>query len=332
MRSDVLTTVLARYPPIARPLGTPELLGNAGGHSGAQLWRFASGRGPLVARAWPEAGMEPERLRRIHADLLRARGLGFIPVPEPDSHGETVQYAEGRLWEVDPWLPGAADLSRPPHPARLAAGFAGLAALHDVLSWDRTTGPSASLRIRASELHGLIHGGFEDMQAAVLRAPNDPSSEPALRWLGLARTLAPRFTHRVAAAASRSWNLQVCLRDVRPDHFLFEGERLTGVVDFGSMGFDRVEGDLARLLGEWVGDDRRARGDGLAAYSAVRRLDDASTSLIATFEIANALLGASHWIRWHFVDGRVFDDALAVGRGIERGIERLAGLAAGSSG
>lgn len=329
MVPDLLDSILARYPSIVRPLSAPERLENAGGYSGARLWRYRCGRGTFVVRAWPVGGIDRDRLRRIHGWLARTRSLGFVPIPEPDLHGETIQQVGGRLWELTPWMPGSADLGRPPRPDRLAAGFAGLAALHQVLSWDSAVGPSASLRNRAAEVESLIDGGFEVLQNAVVRAAaTDPGREPALRWLELARRLAPRYVADLAGAAFRSCPLHVCLRDARPDHLLFEGSRLTGLVDFGAMGIDLVEGDLARLLSEWVGTDPHARAEALAAYAAVRPLDAGHSSRIAIFDTTAALLGAGHWIRWHFVDGRVFDDPQAVLRGIERGLERLAGLAA----
>src|SRR5262249_51246294 len=57
-----LQAVLARYPAIARPCREPEVLGGSGGLSGARLWRYESGRGRLLARAWPPEGPDRERL------------------------------------------------------------------------------------------------------------------------------------------------------------------------------------------------------------------------------------------------------------------------------
>src|SRR3954454_11405698 len=85
-----LTTVLARYPAIVRPCRPPEALGNAGGWSGARLWRFGSGRGPLVARAWPPDGRSREALEQIHRWLAESAGMGFVPAPVPALDGRTV--------------------------------------------------------------------------------------------------------------------------------------------------------------------------------------------------------------------------------------------------
>jgi homoserine kinase type II len=61
----------------------------------------------------------------------------------------------------------------------------------------------------------------------------------------------------------------------------------------------------------------------------VRPLDLAESALIEPFDASAALLGAAHWIRWHFVERRVFEDPRAVLRGIERGLARISRLAGG---
>ena len=64
-------------------------------------------------------------------------------------------------------------------------------------------------------------------------------ADAALRWLSLARTAAPAAGRTARCERrDRSFRLQPCLRDARPEHFLFEGDRLTGLVDFGAMGVD----------------------------------------------------------------------------------------------
>ena len=149
----------------------------------------------------------------------------------------------------------------------------------------------------------------------------------ATRWLGLARAIAPHLLGPLRDAAGRVVSLQPCLRDARPEHFLFEGDRVSGLVDFGAMGVDCVVGDLARLMGEWLAGDRSARTEALAAYERIRPLDAAESSLIEAFASSSALLIGEHWIRWHYIEGRRFDDPQAITQGIARGlahIERLA--------
>ena len=41
------------------------------------------------------------------------------------------------------------------------------------------------------------------------------------------------------------------------DHVLFDGDRVTGIIDFAAAKVDHVAADLARLFGESDPDDRR---------------------------------------------------------------------------
>jgi Ser/Thr protein kinase RdoA (MazF antagonist) len=312
-----------RYPSAARPISPLEPLGNAGGLSGARLYRYRSGLGPLVARLWPVEGADLGRLAKIHGWLRKAGDLGFVPVPISTLDGASVVDLDGRAWEVDPWMPGAADLSRPPRPARLRAAFGGLGTFLSRLASDRIEGPSPGLALRVSELEGLMVAGFRELRDQVARVPDDPASPLTRLWIDRASALAPAIAEATRQAAARPLPLQPCLRDARPDHFLFEEDRLSGLVDFGAMGIDSVAGDLARLLGEWVGADRSARGMAIAAFEAIHPLSEPELRAIEAFRRANALLGAGRWARWHFREGRTFDDPEAVVRGLARGLERL---------
>jgi Ser/Thr protein kinase RdoA (MazF antagonist) len=321
-----LTAILALYPAIARPLSAPEPLGNAGGSSGARLWRFASGLGPLVLRAWPSDGPPARHIEQIHGWLAESARLGFVPAPLRTLGGATLVQHSGRLWELAPWMPGAADLRRPPAPARLRAGFAALAAFHQSLAHHRMRGGSPGLARRAREIDDLMLDGFLALEEAVNRQAADPRAPLARRWLALAKPLAHPVAARVAAALNQVVVQQPCLRDVRPHHLLFDGDRITGLVDFGAMDVDTVAADLARLLLEWVGPDRAARAQALGSYAAIRPLDDVETALVEAFEASAALLTGGHWLRWHFVEGRSFDGPSAVTEGLHRGLDRLTEL------
>jgi Ser/Thr protein kinase RdoA (MazF antagonist) len=323
--------ILARYPRRFQPLAEPEFLGGAGGLSGSSFWRFRAGDGLLVLRVWPSDGPIRSHLEQVHRWLALAVGLEFIPMPIPDRGGRTLQEHDGRFWELAHWLAGETDRSRPPAPGRLRSAFAALAALHQRLAAERRQGTSPGLSHRYQATVRMIRGGLDTLEQAVARA-NEPDEarlrDSAMGWVRLARVVAPRLLDPLREAAGRVVALQPCLRDARPEHFLFEGDRVSGLVDFGAMGIDCVAGDLARLVGEWLGSDPTSRAEALDAYERARPLDAAETALIGTFESASALLIGEHWIRWHYLEDRRFDDPQAATRGILRGLdllERLAG-------
>jgi homoserine kinase type II len=173
----------------------------------------------------------------------------------------------------------------------------------------------------------LLREGFDVVEHALDRAATDPHCAAARRWLALARSSGPRLVEPLRRASGRDVPLQPCLRDARPEHLLFSGDRVTGLIDFGAMAIENVAADLARLLGDWVGPDTSVRAEALDAYTAVRPLETVEIAMLDVFEDSSALLGAGHWVRWHFLEGRTFPGTSPVAGGIERGLKRLASRA-----
>jgi homoserine kinase type II len=241
----------------------------------------------------------------------------------PALDGQTVHAQGGRLWEVSAWLEGRPAPERPPARAQLRSGAAALAAFHQALRRDQTRGPSPAVQARLLEIEDLLRDGFDIIARALDRAPTDPLGVSARRWLERARPTARRHVAPLRRAAARDVLLQPCLRDARPEHLLFCGDRVTGMVDFGAMAIESVAADLARLLGDWIGPDLVQQAVALEAYSAIRPLDAFEIALIEVIAGTTALLGAGHWVRWHFLERRCFRDPSAVARGIERGVQRL---------
>jgi homoserine kinase type II len=318
--------ILGRYPAVARPLSEPEALGNAGGLSGARLWRYSAGLGPLVVRAWPPGpdGPTREALERLHGWLLQVGRIGFVPIPVQDREGRTVQQCGGRLWELSPWMPGAPQPARPPASVHVRAAFAALAAFHQGLAADVHTGQSSGIEARRREVVTLCDRGFDQIDRVLAGAPESHLQSLARKWLDAARPRAPGVLEMLSRTACVLVDLQPCLRDARPEHFLFSGDQVTGLIDFGAMEIESVAADVARLSSDWLGLDITLRAAALAAYASIRPLNESETALVGVFDRSADLLAGAHWVRWHFLEGRSFDDPHAVDRGIARGLERLA--------
>lgn len=318
-----LAPVLALYPSSIQPIGPTEFLGNAGGGSGVRLWKFATTQGPLVARAWPPEHPDRPTLAQIHSWLVRAAPLEFIPVPLAGLDGRTIQGRGGRLWELAPWLPGRADPSRPPDPWRLHQAFAGLAAFHRIFDPPEQIGPSPGLRARFAEIDGLLGGEFDRFRDAITRGPEGEERDLATCWLAAARDRAGPIRTLLEPWVDRAVPLGPRLRDARPDHFLFDGDRLAGLVDFGAMGLESASADLARLMSEWLGDDLELRALAQSTYQSVRPLAPVEDAAIDTFTRSANLLGGARWVRWGFVEAHRFDNPLALAEGLRRSVMRI---------
>ncbi len=329
MASDDPSRLAALYPDWVRPTGPIRPLGGGGGLSGSRLWRYGLPTGEMVIRAWPEASGGRARVETIHGWLRAAADLTFLPQPIAALDGRTVQELGGRCWEIAPWLPGEPETRQPPPVARVRAAFDALAMLHTRLAAGAAVGPSPGLNARWKELARLVGGGFDAIERAVAARASDPLAPSALHWVDLARRAAPEVLAEVDAVRRREVPLQPCLRDARPSHFLFQGNDVVGLIDFGAMDVECVSGDLARLLGEWLPrpDCATQREEGLAAYRRGRPLSPSEAALINAFETLADLLIGERWVRWRFVEDRRFEDPSAHAQGIARGLERLRRLA-----
>lgn len=214
----------------------------------------------MALKAWP-TGTPAERVQQIHTWMAQAEHLPFVPRLE----NPTVCVEAGRVWDCCQWQPGTPRLT--PSLAEVEQACEAVGHLHG--TWTSTTrGPCPGvlnrLRILAENEPLLLAG-------PTALPPVSPQLDPLLRRAVTAAAQAAPHTVR----SLRRWEhqvvaLQPCVRDLRGEHVLFEGGRVSGIIDYGAMGVDHPAVDLARLLGDFAkGDDAMFTG-GLTAYRRVR--------------------------------------------------------------
>lgn len=293
-------------------------LGNRGGFSGALLWRLDSAAGAFCLKAWPEDDPTQERLTWIHEllDQARRRGVDFVPQVLRTSAGRTVIEHAGRLWDVSTWLPGEADFHANPSTARLQAAGSALARLHT--AWQSAaprTGPCPVVRRRLETLRRwreLVACGWRPAPAA-----DDPVGAAADRAWQLLPQRLPETERLLQPWLDIPLPLHPCWCDPWHDHVLFSGDRLSGLIDYGSVKEDHAAVDLARLLGSLAGDDYAAWEIVLAAYRAIRPLTDQEQILVAVLERAGAINALATWLRWLYAERRLFEDRGAVAKRLQ---------------
>ncbi|HEV3263238.1 MAG TPA: phosphotransferase [Gemmataceae bacterium] len=325
-RSDLMAReVLAHYPAAAGFTGLIAL-GNRGGFSGARLWRVTAAGGDLCLRAWPADGPSPASLCTIHRLMKAARdaGLTFVPDVLPTRAGATwVEHAD-RLWEVTTWMPGRADFHDHPALVRLENVCTVLARLHR--AWSSTAprpGPCPGVQrrlARAREWTDLLRAGWQPRLMAATGDPVLPWAERAWHLLRLRIQDVPR---RLAPWTTRTVPLQPCLCDVWHDHILFDGQHVSGLVDFGGVKMDHVAVDLARLLGSLCPDDGEQWAAGLSAYRRLRPFSVDEEALTAALDETGTLLGMANWLRWLYRENRVFEERNVVAQRLAQLVQRI---------
>ena len=326
--------VLRCYPAACRPRdGRTEFLGAAGGYSGAQFWRFSSPAGLLCLRRWPREHPSVERLQFMQAVLWHVHQEGFVQIPLPletREHAGFVRHA-GHLWELTPWISGRADYHEAPSEERLQNALTALAGFHLAAASfplpEAGLAPSPGILERRRRLEELLSGGLARLRAAIPLGDWPELNDRATLLLELFPRAAPRVLKSLHEASLLRVPWQPCLRDVWHDHVLFEGPRVTALIDCGALRAESVAGDIARLLGSLVADDPRGWQLGLAAYESLRPLAGEERRLVSAFDQSSVLLSGLNWLQWICVEGRQFEDRRRILSRIDDIVLRLRHLA-----
>ena len=122
---------------------------------------------------------------------------------------------------------------------------------------------------------------------------------------------------------ARMLPVQLCLCDVWHDHILYEGDRVTGVIDYGAVKSDCVASDLARLLGSMIPDEPERMQMALAIYSAGQPVPGDVLKLVAVLDHAGSIVGLTNWLRWLYLDKKSYGDLTRVASRMEAMLKRV---------
>ena len=269
-------------------------LGSGGGFSGAAVWRGERDESTAYClKRWP-SGTTDQRLRQVHRwmGVARSAGAAVVPRVHPTTTGDTVVADSGCCWDVTEWMPGTPDLSDDPKPEQWAAACATLAELHRAWAGHHTeVAPVPAVRRRLRLL--------ADWERTVTRRTFELLPEAERVFLDDVR-------RQIAASVGwcrrelHAWEavpLPVfpCLCDGRPEHFLFAGRAVAGVIDYGAMKVDTPAVDLARLLGEDSGSRGANYALGLTAYADTRPPAAVPEPLVRTLADTGVMCAAANW-------------------------------------
>jgi Ser/Thr protein kinase RdoA (MazF antagonist) len=319
-------TILAGYDFAIRSCKS---LGNAGGFSGARIWRVEAHAGDWCLKAWPPAGMDLPRLADIHSRMIAARaaGLEIVPLVMRRRDGSTCAAAADRAWDLVEWMPGVADFSSRPDPLRMTAALNGLSRLHAfwrASSAQEGVAPAIEHRLdRLDDWQKSIRSGWE-LEIA------DSDTDPLVIWTRQAWQLLPPHLDSVRppleSLKNTVFRLHTCLGDIWHDHVLFEGNRLTGLIDYGALRTDSPATDLARLLGSLAPCDNALFALGLQSYQVRIPLSFDEVRLVHILDYSGTVIGIANWLLWIYRDRRPQEDRAAAAGRLAILVQRLAGM------
>lgn len=330
------TDALRHWP---QPFAAANVLQEHAGFSGARIWKIEVLKQPFALRMWPAESLALERLHGLHRFLqfLSHRGLTFFSIPVPDRAGNTLVTDAGRLWQLEPWMPGRADFGDNPSDSRLRAAMIALARFHltaaeydatpDHAEWfgRRAPAPSPGLNERLQKIDCWRNARPASVRREIESAPLAPAIRSSLA--GLWDAFVDRSTtlrRQLAAVQTETVSLQPVLRDVWHDHLLFTGERLAGIIDPSACRIDNPAVDLARLLGSLLGpDDAARRAKALSFYETVRPMSPAEHRLLPVLEATQFPLAGLTWIERLTRRSAPLDNQTAVRHRLEMIADRI---------
>jgi len=312
-----------------------------GGFSGAQVWRIEVGDAAYALRAWPPQGLPITRLCGLHRLLrfVHQQGVTAVPVPLATRNGETVVQADGRQWQLEPWMPGTADFADHPTPIRLQRIMQCLADWHRAAArfipraGEETWFASAEIAVspgvieRSERIEFWSPERVRHWEDRLRGRPPDESTAIGLQILQGYRQAAPRVQADLRNAAALRVPLQPCLRDVWHDHLLLTGDEVTGLIDAGACRAESVAADLARLLGSFFEDDRQRWSEALEIYQQHRPLSMDELRLVEVFDRSTVLLSGMAWLEWLLMERRRFAEPQRVHERLKTIVRRLQALA-----
>ena len=316
---SITETILQTYPDDCHPSHIQHL-GNAGGFSGAQLWRLQSPRGELCLRKWPSQHPSSDQLIWIHDVLVGAhqQGCDFLPVPIANLADSRFVRADGSLWEVTRWMPGEASLAQSSWREKLRSAMQSLARFHNAAEKiDSTVGRSRGLGDRSAFVARLLSGQLDQLPQNLQRHRQQPFFEQCELILQLATPRIRRLPAIIGSLHEQSFALLPCLRDIWHNHILFEGKHVSGIIDFGAMRIETAAADIGRLLASIERDATDVWPIALEAYRHIRPVSQLEEQAARAFAACNVALSGMNWVRWLLLDGRTFEDSVAVGKRLQ---------------
>lgn len=302
-----VANILARYPQVR---ATQRITPVPGGFSGACVFRVEGDGREYCVRQWPEPGLRPSRLRELHRLLafLFDRGLTQVAVPLASAGGDTLIEHRGRLWQVEPWMPGQADFEDRPSDSRLRNAMRTLARLHCAAAdyvpteagrrwfFQAFNRPSPAIVERLALIREWDAERVQKVLAAARRLAHDPFEELTEGILSSYTQIAPAIVAELATLRTVEVRLHSCLRDVWHDHVLYMEDEVTGIIDPAAARSENVASDLSRLLGSLLGDDPLRWEFALGAYSEVRPLTEDERRLVRALDRSSILLSGLIWV------------------------------------
>jgi len=323
-QARLLTTIVGQF--VSNSTEIRSIRPCLGGFSGSKTWEVQLPQGSFCLRKWSPA-VTLGRILWIHREISsrNAEGMDILPEYLKSDSGQTVFQSMDSYWELATWLPGMP--VEPPisdHHGKAMLGalrrFHAQAKTKNNAAENLTSSPGIESRLAVlRRWRGIDDSRFTQFSKGHYQHLWPLAEE---LWAGLRRFEAS-LSKALEWATTVRLPIVTCIGDPRPEHFLFEADRLTGLIDFGSMRQDFLALDLARLTGELYANNLAQWEVAQAWYGSENQMMAPQWEVAWVLDAANALLSGLNWIDWLWLERRHFDNLAEVEKRLQTLVARL---------
>ena len=242
----------------------------------------------------------------------------------------------GSLWELSPWAAGVQASDRqgametnetPWADLQLQSAFTSIARFHQAaaqVNFDFRPSPNISIRIEqlATYRQTLDMASRSVAPSATILSVQHELDQLRLAAASVSQATVDALLNQLRPFANQTLPIQPVVRDLRAEHLFFNGDQLSGLIDFDAMQMDSIAYDLARLTSTMGLDDGQIQF-ALASYSSVRPIQPTEEALIPLLRAASQLLVPLQWIQWLMIEQRVFANTQMVKKRIAIATENI---------
>ncbi|MFN6051831.1 MAG: aminoglycoside phosphotransferase family protein, partial [Planctomycetia bacterium] len=221
-------------------------------------------------------------------DHVKKRGFNLLPDFVVPFKGGSLAYHDDYLWECAKWVPGES-LDYQKEKSYLYNAFEVLADFHHALSTIKAEKSLASCPLL--KRRSILNDFHEYMLKVKIREiESDFMKEVVHLMAGLLPVVLPKF-ERINDSKSVQW----CWGDSRLANFIFNNQKVVGIIDFEAMKVNPLEADFARLMADFEPWEDSNWQKALKAYDDFGSLDVSLAKFYCLSGLACALV---RWAKW----------------------------------
>lgn len=292
------------------------------GFSGSDIWKVTYNSRFYCLKRWPD-GKPSDQTRTLIQSVIPEVEQQGLPVAAPveTRDGRRFVRIEKRWWDLSPWLPGTPGNASTLTEAQLQQAMQWLARYHRLAAGIVSdVGQSPAISYRHHFSRQLFDGSLN-----LLTERKYLGLDPGIAdlFVSQANRRLPWLINVLASFADSELDLLPALSDVWSDHIFFQGEEISGVIDFGAIKLDSACLDIARLLGSYATVDTSVFTRGIKYYRTERSLEQQDVALVELFDQAHVVLAGLQWLVWLGPEQRVFKQMEKVNQHLKSLAQRI---------